>query len=231
MDMKVRSIGQEREIKDGWVTLFLLLDNHGMPCSLSRKVTDWYLSFSSSALIWHCVWFVIISARGWMASQSWVPFLTCAAEYVNEKQKGYLLLMTLPKIKRKWDWGYEKASASSKRKALFSYRGAHALGLKTWALSFSCWSKSHVRDFGRLRYDSPVLRPAEGVFYNTPPVYLKIRWQEVGHTLGQVKTRRNCDAGGATWCWWIWSRHSHTESVFRWYEEKNVTSARAQTSE
>ena len=63
MDMRVRSIGQERQIREGWVTIFLLLDNHVMLCRLSRDVTDWCLSFISPALIWHSSCFIIISAE------------------------------------------------------------------------------------------------------------------------------------------------------------------------
>lgn len=63
MDMKAQSIGQEREIREGWVTIFLLLDNHVMPFSLSRDIADWCLSFISPALIWQSTFFIIISAE------------------------------------------------------------------------------------------------------------------------------------------------------------------------
>lgn len=63
MDMKAQSIGQEREIREGWVTIFLLLDNHVMPCSLSRDSADWCLSFISLALIWQSTCFIVISAE------------------------------------------------------------------------------------------------------------------------------------------------------------------------
>lgn len=53
----------EGEIRKGWVTIFLRLDNHVMSCSLSRDTADWCLSFISLALIWQSTHFIIKSAE------------------------------------------------------------------------------------------------------------------------------------------------------------------------
>lgn len=84
MDMKAQSIVQEREIREGWVTIFLLLDNHVMPCSLSRDVADWCLSFISPALIWRSTCFYNHISRKSISHQPLPlspPVPTCRAEY------------------------------------------------------------------------------------------------------------------------------------------------------
>lgn len=82
MDMKAQSIGQEREIREGWVTIFLLLDKHVMPRSVSGDTTDWCLSFISPALIWQSSCFIIISAEKiHITSSSLCSVPTCCAEY------------------------------------------------------------------------------------------------------------------------------------------------------
>lgn len=91
MDMKAQSIDQERELRGGWVTVFLLLDKRVMPRSVSRDVADWCLSFISAPLIWRSSCFIIISAEN--PYRIIVPFpsvLTCrAGRTVSFKTKAW----------------------------------------------------------------------------------------------------------------------------------------------
>lgn len=75
MDMKAQSIGQEREIREGWVTIFLLLDNHVMPCSLSRDIADWCLSFISTSF--NLTFHVLYNHISWK-SISHQPLFPCS---------------------------------------------------------------------------------------------------------------------------------------------------------